>query len=376
MKKTLITATIIFSACSSVMASETQIGRYTSVSNTPSFAQQNLLATEIKVNFPKQVQTIHEALTQLLVNSGYRLSQQDLDVDINVLYEQPLPDVHRWLGPVALREALQTLAGESWELKTNPVDRTVTFKLKESFRHYVRKNKPLINNHNLKLDTENKSWACDDGYLVNSTSPIYFGPNSFSLNYKDKQKLTKLAKKAQTLGLGLAIKSYADPSGPEEMHIALSKARGDSIVDFFNDFGLGDHVISNEALGATYPNPDQPISRQRVSEISLVQNLCENKVPEKEWIVEPGKSLEDQLRSWVNLSEDWKNLVYDVKNRQGDKVHIFFHHKSQVNGSFKSLLEKVLIEVQKRPEVQWLKVDLYQGDKTVVIKGVVTGVSK
>jgi len=370
MKKTFLTLSIL--AALPVHAGETQIGRYTSVSNTASYAQQNLLAAEIKVQFPDQVTSLKQAFEQLLDNSGYRLAQDGLDPDIAVLYEQSLPGVHRWMGPVTLREALQTLAGESWHLQENPVDRTVTFLLDESQRHLVSKRLPLATGEELKIDSSNKSWACDKGYRVVADSAIYFAPNSFSLNYRDKQQLDLLAKEASQKDLGIVINSYADPDGPIAMHMVLSKARGNAISDYFVSRGLKPQIVANNALGATYPKPDTPASLQRVSEITLVKNQCllpEFNIPI--WEVKAGSTLKDTVFAWLQKSADWKSLVYEVKNPQGEEVKIFFHSDSILRGNLVDVLGSHVYQLLDRSEVKSLKAYFYEGDQTVVIKGVI-----
>jgi type IV pili sensor histidine kinase/response regulator len=117
------------------VASETQIGRYTSEVSKPSFAQKNLLATQLDVKFSKNIVTVKEAVEYLLEPSGYRLAiGQGLDPDIRLLYRQILPQVHRRLSSISLADALQVIATDVWMLQTNPVLRTVTFRLNDEVR--------------------------------------------------------------------------------------------------------------------------------------------------------------------------------------------------------------------------------------------------
>ena len=116
-------------------SAETQIGRYTTEVSKPSFAQENLLATKLEVKFPKRVVTVKEAIEYLLEPSGYRLAiGDDLDPDLNLLYRQILPQVHRNLKSITLAEALQVVATDVWVLNSNPVLRTITFRLDDDVR--------------------------------------------------------------------------------------------------------------------------------------------------------------------------------------------------------------------------------------------------
>lgn len=117
------------------LAAETQIGRYTTEISKPSFAQKNLLSTQLDIKFPQSVVTVKEAIEYLLEPSGYRLAiGDDLDPDIVLLYRQILPQVHRRLTSISLADALQVLGTDVWMLQSNPVLRTVTFRLNEEVR--------------------------------------------------------------------------------------------------------------------------------------------------------------------------------------------------------------------------------------------------
>jgi len=137
----LLIVTLLSISSFQAVASETQIGRYTSEMSKPSFAQENLLGTKLDIKFPKNVVTVKEAIEYLLEPSGYRLAiGHHLDPDIALLYRQILPQVHRHLSSISLADALQVLATDVWQLNSNPVLRTVTFRLDDEVRaRYVAK---------------------------------------------------------------------------------------------------------------------------------------------------------------------------------------------------------------------------------------------
>ncbi|MES9958703.1 MAG: hypothetical protein ABW086_16795, partial [Sedimenticola sp.] len=64
----------------------------------------------------------------LLQRSGYRLAATESTApETLALFALPLPVVHRHLGPMTLREALETLAGPAFHLVQDPVHRLITF---------------------------------------------------------------------------------------------------------------------------------------------------------------------------------------------------------------------------------------------------------
>ncbi|WP_285374216.1 PilL N-terminal domain-containing protein [Pseudomonas sp. lyk4-TYG-107] len=101
-------------------------GRYTLIELKPQSAKQNLLLQVIDVDLPS-VWTISvgDALQYVLKRSGYRLCES---TSANAaLFALPLPAAHLKLGPVALRDALQMLAGPAWQLQVNDRQRNVCF---------------------------------------------------------------------------------------------------------------------------------------------------------------------------------------------------------------------------------------------------------
>ena len=111
-----------------LQANDLQVGRYSLFAATPTQAQAELLATTMTVRFPNRIQTVGEAVRYLLQRSGYRLADPELiGPDTVALFALPLPAVHRSLGPMTLRDALETLAGPAFHLVQDPVHRLITF---------------------------------------------------------------------------------------------------------------------------------------------------------------------------------------------------------------------------------------------------------
>ena len=115
-------------ASMNLQAKDLQVGRYSLFAATPTQAQAELLATTMTVRFPNRIQGVGEAVRYLLQRSGYRLANSEaIGPDTAALFALPLPAVHRSLGPMTLRDALETLAGPAFHLVQDPVHRLVTF---------------------------------------------------------------------------------------------------------------------------------------------------------------------------------------------------------------------------------------------------------
>ncbi|WP_321897061.1 PFGI-1 class ICE element type IV pilus protein PilL2 [Burkholderia cepacia] len=101
-------------------------GRYTLVELTPDLAQRDLMQQVVDVSIPPDFEaSVGDALRYVLLRSGYRLCDTS---DANGLYALPLPAADLHLGPLALRNALLTLAGpDAWELSIDDAARQVCF---------------------------------------------------------------------------------------------------------------------------------------------------------------------------------------------------------------------------------------------------------
>ncbi|MGE4593370.1 PilL N-terminal domain-containing protein [Alcaligenes sp.] len=105
----------------------TRYGRYTLVELAPAAAQRDLLLQIIDISMPEEARaTVGDGLRHALKRSGYQLCETTHAVI--ELYSLPLPAAHLHLGPMTVRDALLTLAGQAWELHTDDRARQVCFK--------------------------------------------------------------------------------------------------------------------------------------------------------------------------------------------------------------------------------------------------------
>lgn len=130
----LVLAFAVAGACVTIspplQASEVQVGRYSALRAMPTVAQADLLSTIITVRFSERIQMLGEAMHYLLQRSGYRLADHHAaNSAITDLLALPLPAVHRSLGPILLKQALETLIGPVFRLVQDPVHRLISFEL-------------------------------------------------------------------------------------------------------------------------------------------------------------------------------------------------------------------------------------------------------
>ena len=104
------------------------MARYSALKAEPTAEQKDLLARTIKIQFPKRIRTVGEAIRFLLQGSGYRLADSTgAGPEVRSLLLFPLPKAHRNLGPMSLRTALHTLAGPAFRLVEDPLHRRIAF---------------------------------------------------------------------------------------------------------------------------------------------------------------------------------------------------------------------------------------------------------
>ncbi|HAU0843138.1 TPA: hypothetical protein ACT9KV_001322 [Legionella pneumophila] len=131
MLRTTIIGFLALSSLQIQAANITQVGRYATVNNHPLAAQINPLKTVQQIHFPISVQTIGEAVGYWLRYSGYHLAPQDKQSEsLKQIFQQPLPQVTRNLGPLTIADGLSVLVGKSlFTLKQDDLSREVNFSL-------------------------------------------------------------------------------------------------------------------------------------------------------------------------------------------------------------------------------------------------------
>lgn len=254
MKLRLIIVTALLSLQAGQVMSGEKIGRYTSMTPGPAPYQINLLKSSVNVAFPREVVLVGDALRVLLGESGYRLAIEQ-DPDIAILFNQLIPAVHRQLGPMQLIEAIEVLAGEQWLIEVNPVARTLTFQLRDEYRHFA--GELLVH-------------ECSS-YKVDSLLPIYFAPNSIALSDQAKQVVKLLASDLMNNpSYRVRIKGYSDPLGSDDARLLVSKNRALNVSNHLSKLGLASQVLSAQGLGYVEERAGELYAMQRVVKIEVL----------------------------------------------------------------------------------------------------------
>ncbi|HHL3469388.1 TPA: hypothetical protein ACQ51W_000151 [Legionella pneumophila] len=131
MLRTTIIGLLALSSLQIQAANITQVGRYATVNNQPLAAQINPLKTVQQIHFPSSVQTIGEAVEYWLRYSGYHLAPQDKQNEsLKQIFQQPLPQITRNLGPLTIADGLTVLVGKTlFSLKQDDLLREINFSL-------------------------------------------------------------------------------------------------------------------------------------------------------------------------------------------------------------------------------------------------------
>lgn len=125
----------IYHTDSSGKAEVLRDGRYTLVNISPEEGQKYLLDQSVTIDMLGKKRktlsaTVEQGLQTTLRDTGFSLcsSFNSPEPTLSTLFYLPLPRVHYQFGPMALRDAVQMLAGPGYEMTVNDVTRVICFK--------------------------------------------------------------------------------------------------------------------------------------------------------------------------------------------------------------------------------------------------------
>ena len=158
--------------------------RYTSVALGAEISQTNLLEGIVEISIPAEIDTVGQSLEYLIAPHGFAIGEPQEAKEQYLLFALPLPESHRHLGPMSLREAIHILGGESFEPVINPVMRSLTFALKEEFIPFVIAEE--LENAKASWDASNQKSlevpdTCDKEANERSYGPVQAGESLSSI---------------------------------------------------------------------------------------------------------------------------------------------------------------------------------------------------
>lgn len=120
-----------------VSSNVSAVGRYITAVDVAKPDQVNPLLTVATFKFNPNVQTIGDALNQVLQYSGYALvPSQDQSAAVEQTLTKPLPYSVRTLGPLPIQDALTVLMGQDvFILVVDPLHRLVNFDLNPDIKN-------------------------------------------------------------------------------------------------------------------------------------------------------------------------------------------------------------------------------------------------
>lgn len=171
----------IFASCTNANANEyVQSSRYVEIDISPNMNQVDPLRVVVDFSFPQSIETVGEALYLLISPSGYRFSLKDNDIAY-LLFELPLPQVHRHIGPVRFKEAISILSGKGFIAEFDESLRRISFTTESDSIKVVDVapykaqwlDRKSTNHFTIKSPAvDNLASNIEDGYLVQSGDSV------------------------------------------------------------------------------------------------------------------------------------------------------------------------------------------------------------
>ncbi len=176
--------------------SDIVLDRYTNQSPVPLSEQSDLLSVVVQVEFPSSISTTADAIRYLLQQSGFTLAS-DNRPEVLKMGQMQLPRVHRRIGPIKLRTALETIAGQPWAVIEDPITRSITFELKPQYAETLAKaqrNSNASQMHSIERDSvtdhshraERKDWEMDPSLTLYENFDIWTKREGWQLDWKSR----------------------------------------------------------------------------------------------------------------------------------------------------------------------------------------------
>ena len=110
-------------------------GRYTEHNTAALSSEQEApLTVVMTISFPREVETVGDAINYALANSGYKLAFNRNTPDLSRLVKLPLPGVHRTFQGTQLSTLLVGLGKPAYRLIVDDVNRLVSYEISPEYK--------------------------------------------------------------------------------------------------------------------------------------------------------------------------------------------------------------------------------------------------
>lgn len=285
---------------------------------------QNLLNQNISITFGDKIDTVGDAIKQLLSNSGYKLKICDPDKSKDIL-DSKLPYAQRSFSNATLKQILMTLVGHAFKIDVNPISRVISLDL-------ISLNTPKSQSIK-KLSTVDKA----------TTKKIVKSPAD-----EVKPAVDKLHQKEKGLTKTIDVKTG-------KKTIVLAKPKLTALQKYFRFKGY-QHIISaplikkgtkaqinNADISKLYNSHKLYFSfngKSKVVALAGTQKeadaLASN--PRKVFYALAGDTLKETIDRWAKIS-GFKLYYKTQKDFKIEAAAIFFGEFSEPNGALDKLMQ-------------------------------------
>ncbi len=367
---------LLLSVCihSMVYAQTVQTDRYTQVRLGPEPGQVAPLDEITRIVLSDKLSTVGEAIEEVLDGTGYRLrhikDSYEKPID-TILMNQPLPELHRRLGPMTVKDALDVLAGDAWHIKVNDLGRELWF---------------VINPHYAKDKQRVQRLLKETSFTAATSQSHQFYVEFPPGNVKTPKNTSALKKFIQSIyqealvSVNVQGQSYSQKN---KSSLALAKARARWV-----EKALGQAGVSGDKLNITYTARNhQPESRSGALITLEYDEKRDRVVVDKAMAVDKhnandftrpiievptayrfyrGEDLESALRRWVKRA-GYNNLVWDVKDKDQHFVTIPIGADTIFNCDFLECLRQIKKAYAEADAPRYLDINARGGNKIVTI---------
>ena len=229
-------------------ATSIQTSRYVLERRGPASQLTDMLNVPVDARMPAMANlTVKDGLDFLLTGSGMRM-RTPTSYGESQMYDQPLPITQMDMGQIPLRQALQVLGGQAFELEEDVVKREVGFRLKNGYvwtppkydivKPSAQLDKALTANRD-DLDSD-----LNDELFFSSAPSKRVALKTVAIN-KQKVAVISVPKRAQLSGKSV-MKSTVKPVSVKTFAMVDGETYREAILRWANDSGFERVAVAQE----------------------------------------------------------------------------------------------------------------------------------